>query len=249
MTVAVIDLNADVGEGFGRWTMGDDEALMDVVSTVSIACGMHAGDPVTMRRTLAAAVARGVSVGAHPGFDDLRGFGRRRITGESPEAIADLVVYQVGALTALAVREGAVIRHVKLHGALSNQAAADPELAAAVGGALAALDPSLTWLIPAGSAMVTAAAAVGLTAVHERFPDRADGPDGGLLPRDQSGAVISDPAAVARRGVEMAAAGAASLCVHGDEPGSVALARALREALTAARYAIRPFAEPQGNRR
>jgi UPF0271 protein len=249
-----VDLNADLGEGYGRWRMGDDEALLDVVTTANIACGFHAGDPLIMRRTVALAVARGVAVGAHPGLNDLWGFGRRQLSGERPDELATMVVYQVGALRAIAAGEGAGVGHVKLHGVLSNAAAVDPELAGAIAAALRRLDPEMRWLVPTGSVMVAAAADAGLTAVAEAFCDRGYSAGGDLLPRSHLQALLSDPEAIAANAVAMATSGAVtaitgqrlprpvqSLCVHGDTPGAVAAARAVRRALLEAGISVAPF--------
>ena len=250
-----VDLNCDAGEGFGPWRMGDDAALLDVVTTVNVACGMHAGDPVTMTRTVDLAAARGVAVGAHPGYDDLRGFGRRRILGDAPEDVAALVLYQVGALRALAGARGVPVGHAKLHGALNNVAAVDIELAAAIAAALAAYDADLAWLVPSGSAMAVAGERAGLRVVHEAFCDRGYAADGTLMPRAQPGAVLDDPAAIAARAVSMVrdqsvVAGdgsriplrTESLCVHGDGRDAASVARAVRRALEGAGIAVRSFA-------
>jgi UPF0271 protein len=252
---ARVDVNSDLGEGFGPWRMGDDEQLLQVVTTASIACGFHAGDPVIMARTVALARRHGVAVGAHPGHLDLYGFGRRRITGEPPEELATMVVYQVGALGAIAAREGVRLGHVKLHGALSNAAAVDEALAGAVAEAICALDPTLSWLVPSGSEMAAAAQRCGLRAVHEVFADRGYDDAGDLLPRDRPGALLTDTGEVVERALRIVEAGAVvsasgrvlplpcdSLCVHGDTPGALATARALRAALEAAGVTVRSFA-------
>ena len=250
-----VDLNCDAGEGFGPWRMGDDAALLDVVTTVNIACGMHAGDPLIMARTVRMAQQRGVGVGAHPGPNDLWGFGRRGVAGEPPEDLATLVAYQVGALQAVAAQEGAQVTSVKLHGALSNAAAVDAALAAAVARTLRAVDSTLIWLVPAGSAMVAAAEGAGLRIASEVFADRAYDDDGNLVSRRLPGAVIADPAVCARRAVQMVVDGAIesaggrrlamradTVCVHGDTPGAVESARAVRAALEAAGVELVPLA-------
>jgi 5-oxoprolinase (ATP-hydrolysing) subunit A len=255
MSAREVDLNCDAGEGFGPWRMGDDEALLDVVTTVSIACGFHAGDPLIMRRTVAQAAERGVSVGAHPGTNDLWGFGRRGVLGERPADLATMVLYQVGALRAVAAMEGAAVTHVKLHGALSNAAAVDAELAGALADALHGLEPRLAWLVPAGSAMEAAGASAGLTTVSEVFADRGYDRRGNLVDRRRPGALLTDPDAAAARAVAMVRDGtvssvdgwalhlrAESVCVHGDTPGAVDCARAVRHALEAAGVVVRPFA-------
>lgn len=251
---ARVDLNSDLGEGFGPWRMGDDEQLLQVVTTASIACGFHAGDPVIMARTVALARRHGVAVGAHPGNLDLYGFGRRRFTGEPPDELATMVVYQVGALGALAAREGVRLGHVKLHGALSNAAAVDVDLADAVAEAICALDPLLAWLVPSGSEMGLAAHRYGLRAVHEVFADRGYDDDGTLLPRDDPGALLTDTAEVVERALRILEGGAVvsasgrvlpmrcnSLCVHGDTPGALETARALRAGLEAAGVTVAAF--------
>ncbi|HEY2703492.1 MAG TPA: 5-oxoprolinase subunit PxpA [Candidatus Dormibacteraeota bacterium] len=251
---ARVDLNSDLGEGFGPWRMGDDEQLLQVVTTTSIACGFHAGDPVIMARTVALARRHGVAVGAHPGTLDLYGFGRRRFSGEPPDELATMVVYQVGALGALAAREGVRLRHVKLHGALSNAAAVDVDLADAVAEAICALDPLLAWLVPSGSEMGLAAQRYGLRAVHEVFADRGYDDDGNLLLRDRPGALLTDTGEVVERALRIVEAGAVvsvsgrvlplrcdSLCVHGDTPGALATARGLRAGLEAAGVTVAAF--------
>ena len=254
MSLRTVDLNADLGEGYGPWRMGDDEALLDIVTTANIACGFHAGDPLIMRRTVALAAQRGVAVGAHPGLNDLWGFGRRHMSGERPEDLATMVVYQVGALRAIATAEGVRVGHVKLHGALSNAAAVDEELAGAIASALRSFDAELRWLVPSGSAMTAAAAAEGLVAVAEAFCDRGYDDNGDLVPRSRPQALLEDPDEIAARAVQMASSGSVtsisgrrlprpveSLCVHGDTPGAVAAARAVRTALTEAGITVTHF--------
>ena len=249
-----IDLNADLGEGFGPWTMGDDAALIGAVTSVNIACGFHAGDPDTMARTMALAVAAGVGIGAHPGLPDLQGFGRRRMQ-VSPAEAANLVTYQVGAAQAMARASGGAVRHVKLHGALANMAAEDEALATAcLRGALAA-DPGLILLVIAGTAQETAARALGARIACEVFADRAYAEDGRLLDRRLPGAVLHDPGQVVARVLAMLGAGAVitaqgtrlparidTVCLHGDGPGAATLARALRAGLEAAGITPRAFA-------
>ncbi len=247
-----IDLNADVGESFGAWTLGQDRDLLPLLSSVNVACGFHAGDPTVMDRTVASAVAAGLAIGAHPGYFDLRGFGRRPLTAE-PDEIEQDVLYQVGALLAFARAHGTRLRHVKPHGALYNQAAADPVLALAVARGTARADPSLLLVGLASSiAMREAADAVGLRFAAEGFADRRYRPDGTLTPRRESGAVLGDPAQVAAQAVGIARDGqvraadgtpvavrADTLCLHGDDPAAPANARAVRAALTAAGVEIR----------
>jgi UPF0271 protein len=252
--VARVDLNCDAGEGWGSWRMGDDEALLDVVTTVNIACGLHAGDPLIMARTVRLAAARGVGVGAHPGPNDLWGFGRRDLTGEPVEDLATLVSYQVGALQAVARQQGASVTSVKLHGSLSNRAAVDAVLAAAIARTITRVDQSLIWLVPAGSAMVDAAADAGLTSASEVFADRAYDDAGNLASRSMPGAVIEDPMRCAERAVQMVLSGAIestsgrsiplradSVCVHGDTRNAVSAARAVRAALEAVGVEIAPL--------
>ncbi len=250
-----VDLNCDAGEGYGPWRMGDDEALLDVVTTVNVACGFHAGDPLIMARTVAMAQRRGVGVGAHPGPNDLWGFGRRGVAGESAGDLATMVAYQVGALAGIAAQEGARVTSVKLHGALSNAAAVDADLAAAVARSIRAVDASLVWLVPSGSAMVGAGERAGLRVASEVFADRAYDDRGNLVSRRVPGAVIEDPQRCAERAVRMVLDGgiesidgarvalqADSVCVHGDTPGAVAAARAVRAALEAAGVTLAPLA-------
>lgn len=249
-----VDLNADCGESFGAWRLGDDAALFEVVTSANIACGFHAGDPDTMAATMAAALARGVALGAHPGYDDKAGFGRR-VLAMTPAGITRMVAYQVGAAMALAALCGGRIGHVKPHGALSNVAAAEADVAAAVAAAVRAVDPGLTLLAPALSVLERAGHDAGLTVAAEVFADRAYAADGQLLPRSLPGAVLHDPAAAAAHALAMIAAGGimtadgehlptpiASVCVHGDSPEAVATARAVRAALEAAGVVVQRFA-------
>jgi len=241
-----IDLNADVGESFGRWTLGDDAAVLACVTSANIACGYHAGDPVVMRRTVRLARDAGVAVGAHPSLPDLAGFGRREMR-ISADDLEDLVLYQAGALAAIAAAEGVRLQHVKPHGALYTMAARDPALADAFVRAVAALDPSLLVFAPPGSQLVRAAAAAGLRTAPEGFADRAYDPDGSLAPRSSAGAIVEDPDLVVARSLRMVQQGVVratdgsdiplritTLCTHGDTPGSAGILRALRAALEAA---------------
>jgi UPF0271 protein len=237
------DLNSDLGEGFGVWQLGDDLALLSVVTSANVACGFHAGDPTIMRRVCAEAVAKEVSIGAHVGYRDLAGFGRRAMDIEA-DRLADDVLYQLAALDGIARAEGGRVRYVKPHGALYNRTVADQAQAAAVVAAVSAYDPSLPVLGLPGSQLLRQAAEVGLTAVGEAFADRGYQADGSLAKRDSPGALVTDPAEVARRCVAMATTGqvtavdgapvpvpARSLCVHSDTPGAVQLARQVRGAL------------------
>lgn len=249
-----IDLNADLGEGFGIWPLGDDDALLDVITSANVACGFHAGDAPTMRRVCERAVERGVVIGAQVGYHDLPGFGRRRIEVAPAELSAE-VLYQIGALDAFAHVAGDRVRYVKPHGALYNTAMVDAVQAEAVASAVAAYPNPLALLGLPGSALEQAAAAHGLTYVAEAFADRAYQPSGQLQPRTADGAVIHDPDAVVARSLRFALeqvvqsvdgsvveVAARSLCVHGDTPGAAELARQVRAALTGAGVAITAFA-------
>ena len=249
-----VDLNADLGEGFGVWRLGDDDALLGVITSANVACGFHAGDPSTMRRVCDRAVERGVVIGAQVSYRDLAGFGRRFVDVE-PAELADDVLYQLAALDGVARASGGRVRYVKPHGALYNAVVTHEAQAAAVVAAVRDLDPSLPVLGLPGSALLRAAADAGLRTVAEGFADRGYTPDGTLVPRREPGALVHDPAAVAARAVRMAADGRVeavdgstvaveveSVCVHGDTPGAVELARAVRTALTAAGLGPAPFA-------
>ena len=250
---AAIDLNADVGEGFGAWRVGDDEALLGLVSSANVACGFHAGDPAIMRRTCERAVELGVRIGAHVGYRDLAGFGRRHLD-VGPELLRDEVAYQLGGLAACARLAGGAVRFVKPHGALYHRCVSDPAAAHAVVEAMRAFDPGLKLVGPPGSVLLEQARAAGVDAVAEGFADRAYLPDGGLVPRSRPGAVLPAPAAVAQAVRIATTARAATvdgtevplpvrtLCVHGDTAEAVSLARGLREALERAGVALVPFA-------
>ncbi|GAA3440965.1 LamB/YcsF family protein [Planomonospora venezuelensis] len=254
MTDREIDLNADLGEGFGIWRLGDDEALLDVVTSANVACGFHAGDPATIRRTCAAAVDRGVRIGAQVSYRDLAGFGRREMEVD-PEELCAEVLYQLAAVDGIARAMGGRVSYVKPHGALYNRICRDPGQAEAVVAAVAGYDRSLPVLTLPGSAVHGVAARHGVATVTEAFADRAYTPAGTLVPRREAGAVIHDPDAVATRAVRMATARvvtaadgsqvpleARSICVHGDTPGAVRLARAVRDGLAAAGVTVRAFA-------
>jgi len=247
--VASIDLNADVGEGAGE---GDDGPLLDLVTSASVACGFHAGGPSTMRRTLEAAARRGVVVGAHPSYPDRPGFGRRAME-IAPVQVAEQLLYQVGALDGLARAHGTPVRFVKPHGALYQRMATDEVVAGAVADALRAYG-GLVLVAPAGSAALGVARNVGVRAVGEAFADRAYLADGSLAPRTTPGAVLTDAGQVAHRAVDLVTRGvvpsldggsvhleAATICVHGDTPGAVTLARSVRAALTGAGTGLAPF--------
>ena len=252
-----VDLNADMGESFGAWRMGDDAALLDVVTSANIACGFHAGDPDVMAQVMAQAVARGVGIGAHPGFADLQGFGRRRID-MAHATLGHMVAYQLGAAQAMARAAGGTVRHLKLHGALANMASEDVDMARACYAAALAVDPDLIIMVLAGTAQEVAARDLGARVACEIFADRAYEDDGRLVDRRKPGAVIHDGAQAARRILAMLQAGAIiaesgrlvptridTICLHGDGPGAVALARDLRAALIAAGVQLAPF---QGQR-
>jgi UPF0271 protein len=243
---SAVDLNADLGEGFGVWRLGDDEALLGVVTSANVACGFHAGDPSTMRRVCTRAVAAGVAIGAQVSYRDLAGFGRRFVDVE-PGELADDVLYQLAALDGVARASGGRVRYVKPHGALYNAVVTHEAQAAAVVAAVRDLDPSLPVVGLPGSALLRTAAAAGLRTVAEGFADRGYRADGTLVPRREPGALVHDPAQVAARAVRMAVEGGVeavdgttvqvaveSVCVHGDTPGAVELARAVRTALAAA---------------
>jgi UPF0271 protein len=248
-----MDLNADLGEGFGSWSMGDDSALLDVVTSANVACGFHAGDPSIMRRVTAEAVERGVAIGAHVGYADKPGFGRRFLDIE-PAALRDEVVYQLGALDSFARIAGDRVRYVKPHGALYNTIGHHVEQATAVVAAVAEYDKTLPVLGLAGSVWLRLAAEAGLTAVHEAFADRAYTPEGTLVSRREAGSVLHDADEIAARCTAMAtgqpirdSAGGSlvvdptSICVHGDTPGAVDIARRVRGALEGAGVTLRPF--------
>ena len=249
-----MDLNSDLGEGYGRWTLGDDAALLEIVTSANVACGFHAGDPATIDRTVRTAVERGVAVGAQVSYPDLVGFGRREIDVPPGDLTAD-VLYQLGALEAFARAAGSRVRYVKPHGALYNRIVRDPVQAAAVAEAIRRYDPALPLLTLPGSAAAAAAAEAGIEAVGEGFADRAYTGDGRLVSRREPGAVLEDPGRVAARAARMATEGRVgtvdggevavevrSLCVHGDTPGAVELARAVRAALEAAGVVLEAFA-------
>jgi UPF0271 protein len=248
-----MDLNSDLGEAFGAWTLGDDAALMPVITSANVACGFHAGDPGVMRRTVALARRHGVAVGAHPGFQDLAGFGRREMHC-SPREVEDLVVYQVGALAAIAAAQGVRLQHVKAHGALYNMACIDEGLASAIARATAAVDRSLILFGLPGSALLRAGRHEGLRVAAEVFADRAYQSNGTLVPRSLDGSVIHDRDEVVSRAVRMARdrtvlsiegavvpLEADTLCIHGDTPGAAELARAIRAALEANGVVVSPL--------
>lgn len=234
MSNVEIDLNADIGEGYGPWPMGHDAELVRIVTSVNIACGFHAGDPVTIERTIRASLQAGVAIGAHPGYPDREGFGRRDLDMSADELEA-AVLYQVAALAGMVRAAGGTLRHVKAHGALYNRAARDAAVAEPVARAVRRIGPELVLVGPPGSELLRAGAAVGLPVAAEGFADRAYEPDGSLRSRRVPGAVHDDPATAAAQAVILAREGRfATLCVHGDTPGAPAIARAVRMALEAA---------------
>lgn len=248
-----IDINSDLGESFGAWKMGDDSAMLDIVSSANVACGFHAGDPAGILKTLKAAAERGVSIGAHVGYRDLAGFGRRNMDPTSEELIGD-VIYQIGALQGLAKVAGTRVTYVKPHGALYNTIAIDKRQAKDVIDAILAIDPSLVLMALAGSQLVEQARAAGLTVVAEAFADRAYTPEGNLVSRREKGSVLHDPDLIAERMVRMVKEGvieaidgtltkvdAQSICVHGDSEGAVAMAKRLREKFEQSGLTIRSF--------
>ncbi|MBO9171769.1 MULTISPECIES: LamB/YcsF family protein [Rhizobium] len=248
-----IDLNSDLGESFGPWKMGEDDALIEVVTSTNVACGFHAGDPAGILRTLRSAAARGVAIGAHVGYRDLVGFGRRNMDPTSEELIGD-VIYQIGALKGLAQAAGTRVSYVKPHGALYNTIATDTRQAADVIAAIRAVDPELVLMALAGAPLVAQAQAAGLRVVEEAFADRAYTCDGHLVSRRQAGAVLHDAEEVAKRMVRLVREGvvdsidgkptrikAQSICVHGDSPDAVRMARTLRRRLEEAGLTVRAF--------
>ena len=255
MTSPRLNLNADLGESFGPWEMGSDEAMLRIVNSANVACGFHAGDPLVMVNTIAMAVKHGVSVGAHPSFPDLQGFGRRRMDIPLPELEA-MITYQIGALEACAKSCGMRVTHVKPHGALNNIACAERKVADAIARAMQRLDPALILLAPAASHLIAAGRDQGLPVVEEIFADRAYLDDGNLVPRSQPGAMVHGAEASLRHVMRMIEEGALisingkripvnpqSICVHGDGAEAVATAQALRVGLLAAGYSLATLPE------
>ncbi|RKO68038.1 LamB/YcsF family protein [Desulfofundulus salinus] len=251
----IVDLNADVGESFGAYKIGMDEEVIKYISSANIACGLHAGDPVVMEKTINLAAEYGVGVGAHPGYPDLQGFGRRNMA-LSPAEVKAYVMYQIGAIMSFARAAGVRVVHVKPHGALYNIAAKDPSIALAIVEAIKAVDEELILLALAGSEMVKAARAAGLKVAQEVFADRAYNADGTLVARSKPGAVIHDPGTAIPRAVRMVTEGkvtaingeevsieADSICVHGDNPQAIEFVRKLRKALEAAGVSIKPLVD------
>jgi len=250
-----VDLNADVGESFGSYRLGEDEEVIKHVTSVNIACGMHAGDPLVMRRTVSLAKEAGAAVGAHPGYPDLQGFGRRYLA-LTPEEVEAFAIYQVGALWAFCRSAGVPLRHVKAHGVLYNVAARDGAIAEAIARAVAQVDSGLVLVGLAGSELLRAGERLGLRVAGEAFADRGYNPDGTLVPRGCPGAIIHDPEAVAERVLRMVREGrvAASdgsdievrpdtVCFHGDTPGAARLVRYVREYLERAGVCVVPMSD------
>ncbi|HHW27884.1 MAG TPA: LamB/YcsF family protein [Firmicutes bacterium] len=256
-----IDLNTDTGESFGRWVLGDDERLLSYVTSANIACGLHAGDPVVMDRVSGICAEKGVSIGAHPGYPDLQGFGRREIK-MAPSEIESFIVYQVGAVKAFARSLGKPLTHVKPHGSLYNMAASDEKIAAAVArGVARCVEPGETIILVglAGSLSLEAARKVGLPYAAEGFCDRAYNSDGSLVSRLKPGSVLHDPDQIAERAVAMVNQGSVisydgkpvninvdTLCIHSDTPGAPDIARAVREALERAGVDVLPLSRSAG---
>jgi len=252
-----IDLNSDLGESFGAWQMGDDTAMLEVVTSANIACGFHAGDPAGILKTLKAAAARNIAVGAHVSYPDKVGFGRRNMDVTSAELTAD-VIYQIGALQGLAKAAGTAVTYVKPHGALYNTIAHDRRQALAVIEAIRAVDDTLVLVALAGSELIELARSEGLPCIAEAFADRAYTPQGTLVSRREPGAVLHDPELVAQRMLRLVQEGtleaidgsitriqADSICVHGDSPAAVEMARELRRVLEQANLSLQPFAGPR----
>lgn len=251
--MTAIDLNSDLGESYGAWAMGDDAAMLAIVSSANVACGFHAGDPAGILKTVKAAAGKGVSIGAHVSYPDRVGFGRRDMDVTNGELIAD-VIYQIGALKGIAAAAGVGVGYVKPHGALYNRIAYDPKQGQAVIDGIKAIDPSLVLMGLAGSPILELARKSGLNVVAEAFADRAYTPDGQLVSRREEGSVLHDPQLIARRMLQLAREGtleaidgstiridAQSICVHGDSPGAVAIAREIRRAFEADGITVRSF--------
>jgi 5-oxoprolinase (ATP-hydrolysing) subunit A len=254
--MTTIDLNSDMGEGFGVYTLGDDAAMLEIVTSANIACGFHAGDPLTMATTLAHAKANGVGAGAHPSFLDLWGFGRRPIMGERPEDVEKHLIYQIGALQVLAHSAGMKLQHVKTHGSLGNIANEDAALARAVARAIKAVDPNLIFIVMPGLETERAGEAEGLRIAREIYADRAYADNGNLISRKLPGAVIHEPDLAAERVLRMVEdseivtasgkhlkAHPDTVCVHGDTHGAVEMARRIKARLKGGGIVIRPLGE------
>lgn len=249
-----VDLNSDLGESWGTYELGADAEMLSIVTSANVACGFHAGDPTVMRETVIRARAGGVGIGAHPSYLDLWGFGRRRIQGDSLADLEKMAAYQIGALMGLAALEGARVTHVKSHGALGNVAAEDDGVALAIARAAKAVDPELIYVVMPGMATERAGEKAGLRMAREIYADRAYQDSGNLVPRSQPGATIHDADAAAEKVLRMLEEGAVitqsgkriggridTICVHGDNPAAVAMARALRKRIETAGVSVRPF--------
>lgn len=254
-----IDLNSDMGESYGPYTMGNDAALLEIVTSANVACGFHAGDPLVMRDTVTKALEENVGIGAHPGFMDLWGFGRRQIPGQSPADVEQIIAYQIGALQAVTKLHGGRVTHFKAHGALGNMAAVDEELSQAIVNAVKAVDPGLIFVIPPYSLTERVAERAGLRIAREIFADRAYDDSGYLLSRKLPGAVIHDPDIAAERVLEMVetnhittVSGARlpvqidSICVHGDSPESVKMADTIKRSLQANGWTLQGLTKRDG---
>ena len=250
-----VNMNADMGEGFGAYDIGDDDGILKIIRSASIACGFHAGDPNTMRRVVQRAKEEGCSIGAHPGFNDLWGFGRRQIDMK-PDDLENMIAYQIGALNGMAAYVGEKVTHVKPHGALNNMAAENAEYALAIGRAIKAVDRDIIYVALSGSEMEKAGRKLGLKVALEGYCDRQYDDEGNLVSRKLPGSVLKDPAAAVKQVVNQVVNGEIisrngkvlqrrvdTLCVHGDEPTAVALARAVREGLEAAGVKVVPLTE------
>ena len=248
-----VDLNSDMGEGFGPWKMGDDAALLDIVTSANVACGFHAGDPDVMNQTMRTAIEKGVGIGAHPGFADLKGFGRRQLPLAHDE-LANAVAYQLGAAQAMARRAGGQVRHLKLHGALANMASVDHALARVCYQAALDVDPDIVIMVLAATAQEETARELGCNWAGEIFSDRAYNDDATLVDRSLPGAVLHDAAIAAPRILKMLEAGSIiaesgkhipaqidTICLHGDTPGAVTMARGIRQHLTDAGITLVPL--------
>tara|TARA_R110000787_G_scaffold137458_28_gene250927 strand:- start:1470 stop:2237 length:768 start_codon:yes stop_codon:yes gene_type:complete len=252
---AMIDLNSDLGESYGAWRMGDDAAMLDIVTSANVACGFHGGDPLEMRRTVEMAVAKNVAIGAHPGFQDLQGFGRRRILGIPSDELQAMMLYQVGALQAIARAAGGDVTHVKIHGALGNMTSEDDAMAETCIRAVQALDPKLMFVAIAATALERAARKVGQPCVSEIYADRAYNDDATLVTRGKPGAVIHDPDKAADNVLAVIDSGCITsingvkvpvsvetVCVHGDSPDAVRMAEVVRTRLDKAGVKVARFA-------
>jgi UPF0271 protein len=255
-----VDLNCDMGESFGPWIMGDDAAMLDLITSANVACGFHGGDPQIMLRTAQLAKEKGVAIGAHPGFHDVEGFGRRQILGLSAREIETLVAYQIGALQGIAALAGHEVTYVKIHGALSNMACEDEMMAAALANGIKGVDASLAFVVLPFSKLVPAGEKAGLRLVNEVFADRAYEDDGLLVSRRKPGSVLHDPDLVAARVQKMVADQAITcvsgkvrkvaidtVCIHGDTPAAVSLAKAVRQRLDKAKVEVAAFAGARRN--